>query len=76
MDVALSMREGTKAPKKRTSAGLRNVPSLTSTVEATLVSLRPSLKSVFAFVRICKKDKACMSFKLGGTRENQGAGGA
>ena len=55
MDVALSMREGTKAPKKRMSAGLRKVPSLTSTAEATSVCLRPSLKSVFAFVRICKK---------------------
>ena len=64
MDAALSMREGAKAPKKRTSAALRNVPSLTSTAEATLVFLLPSLKSAFAFVRICKKDKACMSFKL------------
>ena len=46
---------GTQAPKKRTSLRLAQVPDLTSSAEASLVALLPSLKSVFAFVLICKR---------------------
>ena len=51
IEILGSLSEGKKAPKKRTSALVRNVPSLTSVSEAFSVSLLVVLLGLIAYLQ-------------------------